>query len=345
MIPPHTVSNDPGTIWAKDTKPAVDTPPDGETDPAPESAWPASAARTGIYGVVTPHVVPAASDGWRMYYTQILPRPGYPAGANDYDNATTRILSATSAEGVTWSPEAGVRLTASQGGAGDYRVVSPEVVPLTDGSERLRMYFECNPGAQSVASSIRSALSDDGGTTWAVEPGERFSAGGSYNSPRIIFLDDGRWRLYCSDRGVGIVSAISEDGGVTFEREAGERIVPTTSYEAMTTFAPEVLRITGGGYRMYFAGYSAMDCAHVLSATSEDGLHWDKEPEPVIAPGGPLDRSKCSEMCVMPIETNDGPAFRMFYEACDGTAPDERGVWRIISATAGPATLSEEERS
>lgn len=337
MTLPHTVPTDPGTIWTKDPDPAIDTPPDAETDPAPEDRWPPSAVRTGIYGVVTPHVGPAPSGGWRMYYTQILPREGHPAGANDYDNATTRIVSAASADGSSWSPEAGIKLTAAQGGAGDYRVVSPEVVPLSDGSGRLRMYFECNPGAQSVASSIRSALSADDGSTWTVESGERFSLGGSYNSPRIIILDDGRWRLYCGDRGVGIVSAISEDGGLTFQREPGERIVPTTSYEAMTSFAPEVLRIAGGGYRMYFAGYSAMDCAHVLSATSQDGLHWDKEPEPVIAPGGPLDRSKCSEMCVMPLAHLPGkaPRYRMFYEACDGTAAHKRGVWRIVSATSG----------
>ncbi|MBT7596388.1 MAG: hypothetical protein HN559_15890, partial [Gemmatimonadetes bacterium] len=266
----------------------------------------------------------------------ILPRDGYPAGANDYDNATTRIVSAMSTDGSSWSPEPGIKLSASQGGAGEYRVVSPEVVPLSDGRGKLRMYFECNPGAQSVASSIRSALSADDGITWTIESGERFSAGGSYNSPRIIILEDGRWRLYCSDRGVGIVSAISEDEGLTFQREKGERIVATTSYEAMTTFAPEVLRIASGGYRMYFAGYSAMDCAHILSATSEDGLHWHKEPEPVIAPGGPLDHSKCSEMCVMPLAHAPGetPRYRMFYEACDGTAALKRGVWRIISATS-----------
>ena len=29
-----------------------------------------------------------------------------------------------------------------------------------------------------------------------------------------------------------------------------------------------------------------------------------------------------------------GPRFRLFYEACDGTAVDERGVWRIAAATA-----------
>jgi len=53
------------------------------------------ATRTGLCGAVSPRVVALASGGYRMYYTQILPRAGFRAGANDYDNATSRILSAT----------------------------------------------------------------------------------------------------------------------------------------------------------------------------------------------------------------------------------------------------------
>jgi hypothetical protein len=153
MISPHTVPTDPGTIWTKDPESAIAPPPDDETDPAPEDFWSLSATRTGIYGVVTPHVIPAHGDGWRMYYTQILPRDGYPAGANDYDNATTRIVSATSTDGSRWLPEPGIKLTATQGGAGEYRIVSPEVVPLGDGSGRLRMYAALVPPPHRLAST------------------------------------------------------------------------------------------------------------------------------------------------------------------------------------------------
>jgi hypothetical protein len=31
---------------------------------------------------------------------------------------------------------------------------------------------------------------------------------------------------------------------------------------------------------------------------------------------------------------DDEPLYRMLYEACDGTATDERGVWRIATASS-----------
>ncbi len=97
---PHTVASDPGTECVKNAEIAINAPPDAEIDPAPEARWPSDAARSGVYGAVTPTVVELPDGGYRMYYTQILPRPGFPQGANDYDNATTRILSAISEDGL-----------------------------------------------------------------------------------------------------------------------------------------------------------------------------------------------------------------------------------------------------
>lgn len=334
--PPHVVAVDPGTAWVKDARVAIEAPPDSQPDAAPDAQWPAEAKRSGVCGAVTPNVVPLPGGGMRMYYTQILPRAGFPAGASDYDNATTRILSARSADGRAWTPEPGVRLGPEEGGAGLFRVVSPEVVPVPGGDGRLRMYFQSSPGPQSVPSPIRSAVSVDG-LAWTVEAGVRLGEDGrNYYSPRVVFLDDGRCRLYCGARVQGgIVSAVSKDGGLTFRLEPGLRIAPDTPCDAVTAFAPEVLPIAGGGYRMYYAGYSAPNRAYVLSAVSEDGLKWRKEREPVVAPGGPWDGAKCSEMCVTRLP-DDGPTprFRLFYEACDGTTLDDRGVWRIASATS-----------
>src|SRR5580700_7116686 len=107
MIDPQPYA-DPGSRWIKDAAPAVDVPPDNAADPAPEGIWSPDEKRTGIYGAVTPRALALPRGGYRMYYTQILPRPGFPAGANDYDNSTTRILSAHSADGDVWTPEPGV---------------------------------------------------------------------------------------------------------------------------------------------------------------------------------------------------------------------------------------------
>ncbi|MDF1743788.1 MAG: hypothetical protein P1V19_08835 [Gimesia sp.] len=343
----HCVKIDPGTAWVKEPRVAIDAPPDDEIDPLPETQWSIESVqsgepqsvplRSGVCGVVSPRILTLQGGGYRMYYTQILPRVGFPAGANDYDNATARILSAVSTEGIVWVPEPGVRLSSQEGGAGEFRVASSEVVP-TDKTDQLRMYYECCPGPQSTLSTIRSAVSSDGGLEWTPEPGVRLgSSTQRYSSPRILFLEDGRCRLYCLEIGRGIVSALSEDGGLTFQPEPGVRIGQDTPYDSRAAFACEILKVADAGYVMYFAGYSAPNKAHILRASSDDGLTWKKDPEPVLSPDGTgWDAVKCSEMCLIPLPTQVGEpsCFRMFYEACDGTGLDQRGVWRIASATS-----------
>ncbi len=329
----QTVRADPGRSWERPAVLAIDAPPDDDTDPRPDARWAEDGLRTGVCGSVTPRVIALPDGGYRMYYTQILPRVGFPAGANDYDNASTRILSAVSSDGEIWSPEPGVRLLPRDGGAGEFRVVCGDVVPRADLSGGLRMYYECCTGSQEISNTIRSAVSDDG-LVWSMETGERFS-GGAFSSPRIVFLEDGQCRLYLYKRGLGIVSALSDDGGLTFSEEHGVRILPGKVYAA---FAPEIMRLSGGGYVMYYAGYKGACETYILRATSEDGLVWHKENTPTISPDpGTWDSTKCSEMCVFSLSPHvDGQdqRYRMVYEACDGTAIDRRGVWRIVSVTS-----------
>lgn len=332
----QTLSTDPGSEWSRDAVCALEPPADEAVDPAPEREWKTEETRTGIYGVVSPRIIALPVGGYRMYYTQLMPRDRFPSGANDYDNASARILSATSVDGVQWTPEEGVRLSPQLGGAGDLRVVSSEVVPIEKSGARLRMYYECCGGPQSQPNAIRSAISEDG-LAWRPEPGVRLaSAGRNYCAPRIVYLNDGGYRLYCHERGRGIISAVSADG-VTFREETGVRIAPDTPSDQWTAFAPEILRVNGVGYRMYYAGYSSPSRAQILTAVSADGLLWEKEREPVIAPNGSgIDAAKAAEMCVVQLHEHPGPGgrYRMFYEACDGSARDQRGVWRIASATS-----------
>jgi hypothetical protein len=335
----HLVDRDPGLSWVKDETPAIEAPPDpeeGAAPPAPDAQWSADSSRTGVCGAVSPNVIGLPDGGYRMYYCQMLPRAGHPAGANDYANCTTRLVSAHSTDTLTWTPEPGVRLGAQEGGAGEFRVVSPCVVPVPDGSGHLRMYYECSPDPKSGPSTLRSAISEDRGLQWVVEEGARISdPNASFHAPRLLYLDDGSCRLYYSQRGKGIVSALSNDG-LTFDPEPGVRVQGGTTYDAVSAFAPEVLRLRSGGYRMYFSGYSASTKAQILGAVSEDGLTWRKEGEPVIPSGGRWDAAKASEMCLAVLPPADGESerYRMFYEVCDGTALDKRGVWRIAGATA-----------
>ena len=330
----HRAERAPGTTWRKSPEPAIDAPPDDDLRPAPDARWPRQAVRTGLCGSVSPRVVRLPDGTWRMYYTQIRPRAGSPNGANDYGNATTRILSAHSADGVTWNPEPGVRLSAAEGGAGDFRVVSSDVSPAADGSGRLRMYYECCPGSQDVQNSIRSAVSDDG-LEWEPEPGDRLLVSGSnIMAPRILFLGDGRLRMYVTQRGVGIVSAISSDG-MTFEMEPGPRFP-----EDPSTFAPDLVALPDGRYRMYLVASVSDRPAmqgggqHLVTALSHDGFTWERDAEPVLSPGGTWDRAKSSEMCVfaLPADAGEAPHYGMVYEGCDGTTANARGVWRVAAA-------------
>ena len=134
----------------------------------------------------------------------------------------------------------------------------------------------------------------------------------------------------------GIISAVSDDGGVTFSREPGIRIAPGPNLDRLTAFAPEILRLRTGGFRMYYAGYSNPRRADILTAISDNGLDWQKASLPVLS-GGSTNQGavKCSEMCVIwnPRCPADPGQFRMLHEACDGTAENQRGVWRIVGAT------------
>jgi len=334
----HTVTRDPGTTWMRTSTAAIDAVPDAHASPppAPESQWPREAARSGICGSVSPRVLRLPDGRYRMYYTQILPRMGYPAGGNDYDNATTRILSAVSTDGVSWTPEPGVRLTPEQGGAGAFRVVSSEVVPMPDGSGRLRMYFESCHGTQSTQNSIRSALSEDGGLTWSVEDGHRLLIeGGNVMAPRIIFTEDELVRLYVTQRTLGIISAISTDGGMDFAVEG-----PRLPFDP-SSFAPEIVRQPEGGYRMYYCSFVSDQHPtegggqQILSASSPDGLDWRVDGAAIVPDGNGPDAVKASEMCLfqLPAGAAEG-MYGMIYEGCDGTAPNARGVWRIARAFA-----------
>ena len=88
---------------------------------------------------------------------------------------------------------------------------------------------------------------------------------------------------------------------------------------------------------MSYAAYSTPNRASILRAVSDDGLTWRKDAEPILSPGpGGWDGAKCSEMCLfrLPHHAGQPPRYRMLYEACDGTATNQRGVWRIASATS-----------
>ena len=299
----HYQPTDPGTQWEKDPGIVIDA-----TD------------ASGNWRSITPNVI-ETNAGFRMYYTESGP-------GLDYRSSPAQILSAISHDGTVWELEPGVRIAPYEPGPG-LRVVCPDVVPLPEGG--YRMYFEGQP--HHGPSTVMSAYSDEG-ISWRADPGIRWGDDhADCGSPRCLcFKSDGRTlhRLYfhqfSTPRNHTIVSALSEDG-LHFHKEPGARIVQETPFETATVYAPEVLYLGDGTYRMYYAGWSSEPLhGRILSATSPDGLSWTKDAQPSVVFGSPWDKVKCSEPCIMRLQ--DG-RYRMFYEA-----NDEHGVWRILSATA-----------
>ena len=130
-----------------------------------------------------------------------------------------------------------------------------------------------------------------------------------------------------------IISAISDDG-LRFQCEPSVRIPQTKRLESFQTYAPEVIRLADGTYRMYYAGWiddptvkkGSPYNGRIFSAVSQDGLGWTKDEGVCLDIGGRWGPVKVSEPCV--IDLPDG-RFRMYYEACD-----HEGKWRILSATS-----------
>ena len=319
----HYQQFDPGLVWIKDSGIAID------------SSGPLDADRT-----LTPNVL-RVDGGYRMYYQGCGPEPPQLASKG-------YILSAFSTDAAHWQKESGVRLGAGGAGAADY-IWSPEVIPLPAGGYRMYVEGRTEQADGGAQAAIVSATSADG-LVWEREQGVRLGDGQtSYGAPRCLYLDgDGpRYRLYASASPFPdgapyagayndhhIVSAVSDDG-LHFELEDGVRVAQDRDLEAFSVYAPEVLRLAAGGYRMYYAGWlAAPEVAagskyhgRIFSAFSDDGVDWRKDPDICIDNGGRWDAVKASEPCV--IDLPDG-RYRMFYEACD-----ETGCWRIASATSG----------
>jgi predicted GH43/DUF377 family glycosyl hydrolase len=310
----HYIEQDPGLIWIKDPQIAIDldTPLDS-------------------LRILTPNVVRLPKGGFRMYYTGL--------GSNrTFEESMGYILSAFSTDGLHWRKDPGVRMDVHVPDA-MLRVLCPDVIPLPDG--RWRMYYEAR--VKDLPTIVLSAISEDG-LAWQREPGVRMAdPKWSFGTPRCLYIespDDApdrlRYRLYFHhysyplqaglDKQNHIISAVSDDG-LQFEIEPGVRIAQESAErESSAVYAPEVVRLGDGSYRMYYSGWSEKIQGGIFSATSSDGLNWKKDPGPLLELDRPLDCRMVSEPCV--IKLDDGRC-RMFYEA-----EDIGNKFRILSATS-----------
>ena len=94
------------------------------------------------------------------------------------------------------------------------------------------------------------------------------------------------WGVPLGDLKLSLKSPSGISGNRLFELEAGVRVAQTPPHAAYTAFASEILKVGPSRFRMYFAAYSRLEHAAVMTAVSEDGLEWEVDPDPVISPSG-----------------------------------------------------------
>lgn len=161
-----------------------------------------------------------------------------------YHNGTGGLLSSTSANGLDFVPDPGIRL-----GFG----TDPAVIYLKEGG--YRFLYSQGPQGNQV---LKSALTQDG-LTFVLESGERYRPAaqdaGFIQVPHAVKLADGRWRLYYVADWFGsggsknvnnTRSAVSSDEGLTWTSEVGSELT------GAQTIDPDVVHVEGGEFRLYY---------------------------------------------------------------------------------------------
>lgn len=201
-------------------------------------------------------IVPGGA-GYRMYLTS--------GGAH--------VLSATSSNMLSWTMEAGIRLsTAATDGIDSSSITSVGVHFSTNIADPMRMYYV---GISSEGLySILMATSTDNGTTWAKATDFIFQNNnglGYLDSPRPILINSAITRLFYIREKNGINNppdyrialASSSDGGLTFTEEFVNPLDVTAFHVSVTT-------LTDGRTRIYYTAplTGETTASQVLSAIS-----------------------------------------------------------------------------
>jgi hypothetical protein len=318
--------------------------------------------------VQAPCIVRRPEGGYRLFYTAI--GPGRPFG-----NCQGYILSAVSEDGLSFTPEPGIRVAPLPALPHvSLRVLAPSVVALPEGG--WRMYFEAR-GPADRPTAICSAISRNQ-VTWRHEEGIRFTRPGGVGAPRFRALPDGRGRLFCFESlyegggpgqgsriGTPVISAVTVDG-LNFTAEPGVRLADRTdAFDSAGITAAEI--VEGTPPRLYFSAWQdvpagtvvpvhpshdasgrradfarasiASDMAgyrsRIFVAGSADGMDWARQGVVVAGEGHGAEGLDAVHAEDMSLIALADGRLRMYYAACDA-----HGVWRIASAVSAPSPIA-----
>ena len=249
--------------------------------------------------VLAPSCVSRWEGGWRLYFEARGPA-----------SLPTAIMSAVSADQVSWQVEPGVRLNA-RGGVG-----APRILRLPDRRLRLTCFESIHAGGSPaagprIATHVISAISKDG-LTFAREPGRSLA-------DKSSALDS-----------AGITAAEAVPGAPWRMVYSAWQDVPTGTIVPQHPSA-DLAAVDNGGSADFAAASIAADMSgyrsRILMAHSDNGLTWMRDGVVIEGDGyggTRIDAVHAEDMSL--IELEDG-RWRMYYAACDA-----HGVWRIVSA-------------
>jgi len=136
------------------------------------------------------------------------------------------------------------------------------------------------------------------------------------------------------------VHYIARDPGVQWVKDPEVSIDSDSPLDAQSVLTPNVVRLPWGGFRMYYNGRGPArvvesSIGYILSAVSDDGLIWTKEPGVRIDVHEP--DANCWVICPDVIPLPNG-GWRLFYEA---KSVDKRSV--VLSAVSEDGLIWEPE--
>ncbi len=306
---------DPGTQWQID--------PDFEIN---------HSKRSPPRQLLTPRVVKMLSGSYHLYLTSLSFNP-------TYNQSTGEIICLKSEDAQSWEPVDEFQLNIDSFAATHpeiKRISCPQLALLRNG--KYRLYLEALVDENRTV--IVSGITEDG-IDFIPERGYRLShKNHSFGTPCCIPLKPegesaDQWRLYYHrysypletglDAGNEIFSATSVDG-LEFKQESGARLAQKDQQESYSVYAPDIIALNNGGYRMYYSAWETDPTrGRIVSATSRDGLEWEKETKVCLDIGGLKEFVKVSEPCIFIAPSGEAA---MYFE---GSHTPEQ--WQIYLAT------------
>lgn len=235
---------------------------DGAERSVPRLLWLHTGEIRMIHASSNAHAVAASNDGltWRVTedttpFTGGPPKKVAVVYMADgryrllWPQNETRLISAISCDGVSWTLEEGERFRPQ---SYDANIVSvPDVIHVSGSTWRMYYVGDKFSSTGSNVNNTRSAISDDEGWTWRAEGGPTLTET-NVGDPNIHYLSDGGYRMYYlapgSQLNQAAVKYVDSAAGTSFSFSPPPREV----FSGQVIYDPSVVRTPDGSLRLYF---------------------------------------------------------------------------------------------